>query len=240
NAAASGDLDITTTLHSVTIAGGGASGPGSTIIDASGLNTGTRRDRAFQITGSGVTAIFQDLAIRNGQAADDGTSGASTNPASQNTSRFGGGILNNGGTELLTNVIIQSFQALGKGDSVINEPTHLDGFGGGIASLTGTGTVVVTNSTLTGNTALGGDGGNFNNGAGSNAKGGGIYFEGGTLNIGGSRFDTDAATGGTGGSVDQNGMTNGGGGGTAHGGRDHGSGGHRGHALHHHLQTLAP
>src|SRR5258708_5033010 len=54
NAAATGDLDITTTLHTVTIAGGGP----STIIDASGLNTGNMRDRAFHITCSGVTVIF--------------------------------------------------------------------------------------------------------------------------------------------------------------------------------------
>src|ERR671930_1669239 len=43
NAAATGDLDITTTLHSVTIAGGGSSGPNATIIDAAGLNTGSVR-----------------------------------------------------------------------------------------------------------------------------------------------------------------------------------------------------
>src|SRR6267378_8607732 len=40
NAAATGDLDITTSLHTVTIAGGGSSGPSATIIDAAGLNTG--------------------------------------------------------------------------------------------------------------------------------------------------------------------------------------------------------
>ncbi|MDQ5836189.1 MAG: hypothetical protein M3379_05345 [Acidobacteriota bacterium] len=97
NAAATGDLDITTTLHTVTIAGGGSSGANATVIDAAGLNTGSVRDRAFQITGSGVTVIFQDLVIRNGKAADDGTSGASTNPANQNMHRAGGGILNNGG-----------------------------------------------------------------------------------------------------------------------------------------------
>jgi hypothetical protein len=68
NAAASGDLDITTSLHTVTIAGGGSSGPNATIIDAAGLNTGNFRDRAFHITGSGVTVIFQDLAIQNGNA----------------------------------------------------------------------------------------------------------------------------------------------------------------------------
>src|ERR1700749_2717656 len=104
NAAATGDLDITTGLHTLTIAGGGSSGPNATVIDAAGLNTGSAHDRAFQITGSGVTVVFQDLAIRNGNAADDGTSGASTNPASQNTNRTGGGILNNGGSVTLVNV----------------------------------------------------------------------------------------------------------------------------------------
>src|SRR4026209_2888752 len=41
NAAATGDLDITTSLHSVTIVGGGSSGPNASIIDASALNTGS-------------------------------------------------------------------------------------------------------------------------------------------------------------------------------------------------------
>src|SRR5438045_3354828 len=69
NAAATGDLDITTSLHTVTIAGGG----NTTIIDAAGLNTGNLRDRAFHITGSGATVIFKDLVIQNGEAADTGT-----------------------------------------------------------------------------------------------------------------------------------------------------------------------
>src|SRR5215813_2800441 len=55
NAAATGDLDITTTLHPVTIVGGGSSGPNASIIDAAGLNSGSSHDRAFQITGPGVT-----------------------------------------------------------------------------------------------------------------------------------------------------------------------------------------
>ena len=197
NAAATGDLDITTSLHTVTIVGGGSSGPDATIIDAAGLSTGTLHDRVFHITGSGVTAIFQDLAIQNGQAADNGTSGASTNPTAQNTNRAGGGILNNGGSVTLDNVIVQSCQALGKGDSVINDHTTLDAWGGGLASLGATGNVIITDSTLTGNTAAGGNGGNFNNGAGSNAKGGSIYFEGGTLNVSGTvNVTTGAAASG--------------------------------------------
>jgi hypothetical protein len=218
NAAATGDLDITTSLHTVTIAGGGSSGPNATIIDADGLNTGSVRDRVFHLTGSGVNVIIQDLIIQNGSAADDGTSGASTNPAAQNTNRAGGGILNNGGSLTLDNVIVQVCDALGKGDSVINQHTTLDAHGGGLASLAATGNVSITDSTLAVNTAEGGDGGNFNNGAGSNAKGGSIYFEGGTLNISGSRIEASAANGGNGGNQDQNGQTNGGFGGTAQGG----------------------
>jgi hypothetical protein len=218
NAASTGDLDITTSLHTVTIAGGGSSGPNATIIDAAGLNTGNFRDRAFHVTGSGVAVIFQNLVIQNGKAADDGTNGASTNPATQNTNRAGGGILNNGGTVTLANVIVKSCQALGKGDSVINDHTTLDALGGGLASLAATGNVFVRDSTFTANAAAGGNGGNFNNGSGSNAKGGSIYFEGRTLNINGSRIENSAANGGNGGNQDQNGQTNGGFGGSAQGG----------------------
>jgi hypothetical protein len=214
NAAATGDLDITTIVHSVTISGGGS----STIIDAAGLNSGTSHDRAFHITASGVTVVLQDLVIQNGQATDDGTSGVSTDPTATNTNRAGGGILNNGGSLTLNNVIVQSCQALGKGDSVINNHTTLDALGGGLASLGLTGNVIITNSTLTGNTATGGNGGNFNNGSGSNAMGGSIYFAGGMLNIDGSRIDNSAANGGNGGNQDQNGQTNGGFGGLAQGG----------------------
>ncbi|MBC8030188.1 MAG: hypothetical protein H7Z16_08760 [Pyrinomonadaceae bacterium] len=217
NAAATGDLDITTSKHSVTITGGGSSGPNATTITAAMLNTATRRDRVFHITASNVTVTFRGVIIRSGQAADDGTSGASTNPTSQNANRAGGGILNNGGRVTLDNVIVQSCKAVGKGDSLVNEHTTLDAFGGGLASLAATGNVIITDSTLTGNTATGGNGGNFNNGAGSNAKGGSIYFEGGTLNIRGSRILSSGANGGMGGNGPGN-QQNGGMGGTAHGG----------------------
>jgi hypothetical protein len=217
NAAASGDLDITTSLHTVTITGGGSAGPNATVIDAAMMNTATRRDRVFHVTGSNVRVTFQNLVIRNGQAADDGSSGASTNPTAQNTNRFGGGILNNGGSLTLNSVLIQSCQALGKGDSVVNDHTTLDAFGGGIASFAATGNVIIIDSSLTANAANGGNGGNFNNGAGSNAKGGSIYFEGGTLNIRSSRILSSSAKGGMGGNGPGN-QQNGGMGGTAHGG----------------------
>lgn len=218
NAAATGDLDITTSLHSVTLVGGGSSGPNATIIDANGLNTGSLRDRVFHITAANVTAAFENLAIQNGKAADDGTNGVSTDPIAQNTHRAGGGILNNGGSVTLSNVAIHSCQALGKGDTVVNEHTELEARGGGLASLTTTGSVIVTNSQFTLNTALGGNGGIFNNAAGSAAKGGAIYFEGGTLDIDLSRIEGGGAVGGDGGDQNQNGQTNGGFGGLAQGG----------------------
>ena len=229
NAAATGDLDITTT-HQVTIVGGGSSGVNASIIDASGLTSGNMHDRAFQLTGSAVSVTFENLAIKNGQAADDGTSGASTNPTAQNSTRAGGCILNGagidvngvaisgGGSITLTNVVVENCLVLGKGDSVVNQHTRLDAWGGGLASLGTTGNVVVTNSTFTANTALGGNGGIFNNANGSGAKGGSIYLDGGTGDIQGSRIEASLATGGNGGNQDQNGQTNGGFGGTAQGG----------------------
>lgn len=219
NAAATGDLDITTSLHTVTIVGGGSSGPGASIIDAAGLNAGSTRDRAFQITASNVAVTFQDLAIRNGKAADDGTSGESTNPASQTTNGSGGGILNNGGSVTLTNVVVQSCQALGRGAPNSQPQFILEARGGGLASLAATANVIITDSTLSGNVAQGGDGpAGVNNNVGSSGKGGSIYFEGGTLNIAGSRVDNSTANGGNGGGVSQSGMTNGGSGGLGQGG----------------------
>ena len=218
NNALSGDLDIKTSLHTVTIVGGGSSGPNATIIDGAGLNTNFH-DRVFHVTNSGVTVVFQDLVIQNGQAVDDGTAGVSLNPRNQTTHRVGGGILNNGGSVTLNNVVIQSCQALGRADSTANPDGILEARGGGLGSLGTTGNVVVMNSVLSGNTAIGGNGArNTNNNVASNAKGGSIYFEGGTLNINGSRIESSAANGGTGGNNDQNGGDNGGVGGLAQGG----------------------
>ncbi|HEV7745474.1 MAG TPA: choice-of-anchor Q domain-containing protein [Pyrinomonadaceae bacterium] len=210
NAAATGDLDIDATDHTVTI-----NGAGSTVSGA-GLSVGSSHDRVFHVVSGTNTVTFANMIIADGQATDDGTSGASTNPASQNSDRFGGGILNNGGSVALINVTVQSCQALGKGDSVVNNHTTLDAWGGGLASR-GTGNVIINGSTFTADAAIGGNGGNFNNGAGSSARGGSIYFEAGTLNIDGSRIDNSNATGGLGGNGPGN-QQNGGAGGIANGG----------------------
>jgi len=95
-----------------------------------------------------------------------------------------------GGSVTLDGVTIEACQILGKGDDQVNQNRTLDAWGGGLASIGTTGNVIITNSTLTGNAALGGDGGHFNNGNGSGTRGGAIYFGGGTLNIEGSRIET--------------------------------------------------
>lgn len=218
NAAATGDLDIVTSHHAVTITGGGSSGANATTVSALGLNGGTSHDRVFHILGGANTVSFSDLIIADGRALDDGTNGASTVSGSQSTMGTGGGILNNGNNVALRNVSIQHCRAVGRGDHVINDHTTLDARGGGLASLNANGNVMITGSRFAADTAAGGKGDDFNNGAGSNAQGGAIYFAGGTLNITGSRIDKTAATGGNGGNQDQNGQTNGGFGGTAQGG----------------------
>lgn len=212
NAAATGDLDIVAANHEVTINGGGST------VSAAGLNVGAAHDRVFQILSGPNNVTFADVTIADGRALDDGTGGASTVSSSQTTRGTGGCVLNNGGRVTLTNVTIQTCRALGRGDSIVNEHTTIDARGGGLASLAATGNVQITNSTLTDNVASGGDGGNFNNAAGSNAQGGAVYLEGGTLNIEGSRLEAGAANGGNGGNQNQNGQTNGGFGGTAQGG----------------------
>src|SRR5262249_46197757 len=104
NAAATGDLDITSTVHKLIIQGQGSSGPNATIIDASALN-----DRVFNIVNAGTQVEFDNLVIKGGLAQDDGTVGA----AAGTTTAEGGGILNNGGTLTLTNVVLDSNKAQG-------------------------------------------------------------------------------------------------------------------------------
>jgi hypothetical protein len=210
NLSITGDLDIIADTHPVTINGNGST------VNAAGLISGASHDRAFHIVSGANTVTFADLTIAGGQAADDGTNGVNTNPLVQGTNRFGGGILNRGGSLTLINVTVQSCQALGKGDDIVNEHRTLDAFGGGLASR-GNAQVVITNSTFAGNAAIGGNGGNFNNGGGSNASGGSIYFEGGTLTIDGSRIVNSNATGGNGGNGPGN-QQNGGMGGITNGG----------------------
>lgn len=218
NSATTGDLDVLATKHAVTIKGAGSSGPNASTVSAAGLNGGTSRDRVFHITAGGNTVTFEDLVIADGRAVDDGTNGTSTVIGSQTTMGTGAGILTSGGGLVLTGIMVRNCSAIGRGDHVINDHTTLDAHGGGLAVLSANAQVKIAGTRFTGNTAIGGDGGNFNNGAGSNASGGSIYFAGSTLSIDRSHIDKSDATGGNGGNQDQNGQTNGGFGGMAQGG----------------------
>jgi len=96
NSGRTGDLDITSKAHTLIIQGNGTVGAGATIIDASAL-----LDRVFQIVSPGTVVQFNNLIIKGGQAEDNG--GIATISGA-----VGGGILNNGGTLTLNNVIIDS------------------------------------------------------------------------------------------------------------------------------------
>jgi hypothetical protein len=218
NAAATGDLDIVATHHAVTINGGGSGGANATVISAAGMNGGSSRHRVFHVTGGANMVTLAGLVIADGRAADDGTNGTSTVSGSQTTIGTGGGILNNGGSLTVNDVRVVNCHAIGKGDHLVNEHTTLDARGGGLASISPTATVAIVNSTFAANTAVGGNGGNFNNGAGSGAQGGSIYFASNALTISGSQIQASNATGGNGGNQDQNGQTNGGFGGSVQGG----------------------
>jgi hypothetical protein len=218
NAAATGDLDVFATNHAVTIRGGGSSGANATTISAAGLNAATSRDRVFHIISGVFKVTFSDLIITGGQAVDDGTAGTSSVNGSQTTEGTGGGILNNGSTLSLMDVVVKNCRAIGRGDRLVNEHTTLDARGGGLASVAPAASVIITDSRFANDMATGGNGLVFNNAAGSGAQGGSIYFAGGTLNISESVVEASSASGGNGGNQDQNGQTNGGFGGTALGG----------------------
>ena len=115
----SGDLDITS---NITINGAGS---GTTFIEAA-TAPGTAVERVIHFPASNVTAVFNDVTIRNGRQA---------------TATFGGGVrVNNAGDNVTFNncVIRDNFSGFGGGGIVINNATA---------------SVTLNNTTVTGNTA---------------------------------------------------------------------------------------
>jgi hypothetical protein len=223
NAGLTGDLNITSTAHTLIIQGAGDFGP-ITVIDASQL-----MDRAFQVVNPGTTVVFRDLVIQGGLAQDDGTAGAL--PGS--TDSLGGGILDNGGTLTLTNVVLKNNRALGANgaNGANGSSLHLNGqpgtaahnaLGGGLYA-TG-GSLNIMTSTLSNNQAIGGNGGAGGNGrsnfatggsgaAGANggsAQGGGVFAVGASLTLTSSTLTMNTAQGGAGGAGGTGGNTDGG------------------------------
>jgi hypothetical protein len=185
NAAATGDLDLTAAGHTITFQGAGAD---ATFLDAGQI------DRAFQVFGN-VTAVFRDLSITNGEAQDDGTTGAV--PGS--TWAVGGALLNNDGNVTLSNVDLADNSAragpVGAGQ---------DGRGSlGGAIYNSGGTLTLLGCRFRENAAVGGNAGDAtagSGGAGGNAgagKGGAVYDGQGTVVIDHSTFFGNSASGGT-------------------------------------------
>ncbi len=217
-----GDLNVFGTQAAITIAGAGED---DTSIDASGLG-----DRVLNIA-AGATVTLSDLKVVGGIAPSgqngangansstgDGGSGANGGPGEN-----GGGILN-AGTLTLDHVTVNSNHA-GDGGAGGNGGAStsssgdggLGGYGGGGGNGGGiynSGTLTVTDSTISyNNPYAGGDGGsggaggysmNSTGGAGGYGAyagyGGGIY-NAGSLTVSGSTIDhNDAGLGGNGGS----------------------------------------
>ena len=178
--ALSGDLDITGDL---TLTGAGTA---STIIDGGGV------DRVLDIdpSGAGVSVTISNLTVRGGNAAGQagggirnlGTLSLSNVTLAANSSGVNGGGLLNLGTLTLTNTTVSGNTAGTDGGGIYNS---------------GGGTLIITASTLSGNSAnsAGRNGGGIFNasaatltnvtlsGNGANSGGGGVFNSGGTATL---------------------------------------------------------
>ena len=171
DSAATGDLDLGDPLfggQTVTIDG---VGPTPTIIDATALG-----DRVFHVHLFN-TATISDITIKGGVATDDGIA--------LGTGK-GGGIFNDLGTLTLVRTVIE-------GNTAVGDFGFGDGQGGGLYDSLGPATTII-DSTITGNSAIGGV--DFS-GTTGNGQGGGIYALGTTGSISGSMISGNTALGGT-------------------------------------------
>lgn len=182
NFSATGDLDIT---DDITIMGAGAA---VTVIDGNGSVTG---DRVFHIPSAGVAVEISGVSITGGRA-----------PAGS-----GGGGINNAGDIILSDVIVTQNTAGVPADS-----TSTMGASGGGISNSSTGTLNISDSTISDNTAFRNGGGMTNSGisdlagvtvtnntagipgAAPGGIGGGIVnFRTGTLNVTDSTISNNIA-----------------------------------------------
>jgi hypothetical protein len=184
NDAAQGDLCISDSGHTVTIQGQGAA---SSIVNGNGI------DQVFDVL-SGADAVFSNLTIEGGIAQDDGTPGALPGT----TAALGGGLLvEKGSAATLEGVMLTENQARGAnrangvpGSTAVDGGSGQPAAGGGLCS---SGSINVSLSTVSGNTASGGAGGygangsfTFGGGAGGGAgkgAGGGLYVLSGSVNL---------------------------------------------------------
>ena len=138
-------------------------------------DAGTPAFRLFDVA-AGATLTLQGLTLNNGLAFGSGVSAQ-------------GGAIYSQGELTLSGVTVRNNTAHGSnGAHALSGQGGAggDAFGGGVYVAGGTATL--TNDTLDGNTAQGGDGGtgdlgHLAGGAGGNASGGGVYVAGGTATV---------------------------------------------------------
>src|SRR5262245_34764371 len=171
-AASSGDeIVFAKSVHAITLTNGELAIDKSLDIEGPGqaklVISGNTASRVFDISGSSTNVEIHNLSIANGVASGvtvTGPLGAAT---------LGGGILDNQARLLLSNVTMANNQASG-----------LIGGGGGVASISGA-SLVVEDSTFTGNVAAG---------TSVNSPGGAILNDAGSaLSVQNSRFSGNRA-----------------------------------------------
>lgn len=129
-------------VKTLTITGNGAA---NTIV----AGAGSRITQILSEPGVAEVVTFQDLAIRNGNAQDAGSTSRSA------FERRGGGLLINGGDVTLNRVVVQNNIARGSDLSIPFSPGG-NGLGGGIYLASGN--LTINNSTIADNQAIGGEG----------------------------------------------------------------------------------
>jgi hypothetical protein len=191
-----GQLNITSTAHTLIIQGQGTTGASATIIDASALG-----QRVFNIA-SGTTVVLESLVIKGGTASG-GLLNATT----------GGGILDHGGNLTIQDVVFDSDTAKGRmgppeavfgSSTLVTAYQGFDGLGGAIYA--GVGSVMsISDTTFSSNSATGGAGGTvieetglapIQAGAGGAGQGGAIYADGASITLNNCTFSSNAADGG--------------------------------------------
>jgi hypothetical protein len=195
-----GELDITT---DTTITGQGMS--------ATKIQQTDGASRVLEI-GAGSTVSLQALEITGGTARP---------PEEVVAEGYGGGgILDNGASLTLDHVLLDHNQVLGTDGVGVNnnDANGVHAYGGGIdipSHATGS-LLTITNSTISDNTAQGGNGGSatidqvYDAGFGGQAFGGGIFVgQKGTLDVTGSTLSGNRALGGAGGDILVNSATTG-------------------------------
>src|SRR6516165_2444486 len=208
------------TLENVTLTGGLAQGTGAAAEGGAIYSSGT-------LALSGVTVKRNEAVGTNGAAA--GLPGAA---GGNGADACGGGIYVAGGTVTLTNDTFSSNKAVGGngGEGSVNSITSSAGGAGSNGVVTGpggnggagsggglyvaSGSVTLTNDTLSSNYAIGGNGGaggnngtamatsgvlSYDYGNGGAGSGGGLYLAGGSVTLTNNTLGSNQALGGSGG-----------------------------------------